>query len=657
VDQLHGTAIGERVTMGDEHEGHIESVSTRIGSGFSRAEISAVLAGAPFLDGLSPEVVADVVSAFERVELAGDSQLLRSDVPNDSLYVVVHGALRTLARDGGGRERVVAESYRGDSLGLLGLLERVAAPIDVYAIRDCVLLRLRRERFRELGMRNPVLVLRLAEGIARRGLQLFGLTRAWMPWSRPGAVAQNIALLLPTGDRYFAQAASALALASLERYRHLAHVTRAFVDQALGEGAAAIAPSDSRQEQVLAFLQSLEPGSEIVLYESDSSSGPWCDRCLRQADRVLAILHADRPDHIAELRPILERTLRRRQVPQLDLALVHPEHADLPRGTVSWAWLQGKARIHHVRTGDHADYQRLARTILRSGVGVVLSGGGARGIAHIGVLKALEEAGVPVDHIGGTSMGSIVAAGYARGWSADTIMEHVRQLFRSRTALYDPTIPFESLLAGRKLERVLRTYFADFDIEDLWLPFFCVSSDLSRAERRVHDQGELWSAVAASCSIPGIFPPVRARSHLLVDGGVVDNLPIDVMAARFDGAIIASDVNLYNDTTPERRGITIDRLRDFARWITPFAKGGRGPEIFEILLRSSQIGSQRATRESLERGDASLYLPIPVQNFRLLDWGANEALYRAGYEYASTRLSTWQPPYLHSAAADSQTPS
>jgi predicted acylesterase/phospholipase RssA/CRP-like cAMP-binding protein len=639
--------------MGDEHLEGV--VSAGIGSGFSRAEISAILSGAPFLQGLAPAAVADVAEAFERIELAGDSQLLRSDVPNDSLYVVVHGALRTLARDASGGEFVVAESYRGDGLGFIGLLERVAAPIDVYAIRDSILLRLRRERFRELGMRHPELVLRLAEGIARRGMQLVGRARGHMTWSRPGAIAQNIALLVPTGDRYFAQAASALALASLERCRRVVHVTSTFVDRALGKGAAAITPSDTRNEQVLAFLQSLEPDSEIVLYESDGLSGPWCDRCLRQADRVLAILRADRPDHIAEVRPILERTLGRRQVPALDLALVHSENADLPRGTASWSWLQGRARIHHIRTADREDYQRVARTIVRSGVGVVLSGGGARGIAHVGVLKALEEAGVPVDHIGGTSMGSIVAAGYARGWSADTIMEHLRQLFRRRTALYDPTIPFESLLAGRKLERVLRKYFEDFDIEDLWLPFFCVSTDLSRAERRVHDHGQLWSAIAASCSIPGIFPPVRARNQLLVDGGVVDNLPIDVMAARFDGVIIASDVNLYDDTSPEERGITLDRVRDFVRWINPFADGGRGPEIFEILLRSSQLGSQRATLESLERGAASLYLPIPVQNFRVLDWGAHQALYAAGYEYTKRRLSTWQPTQLR-GAADSHAP-
>ncbi|HZU82612.1 MAG TPA: patatin-like phospholipase family protein [Polyangiaceae bacterium] len=284
---------------------------------------------------------------------------------------------------------------------------------------------------------------------------------------------------------------------------------------------------------------------------------------------MLAIARADRPAHLEGLRAMVARSPRRERLPPIDLALVHAGDVDVPRGSAAWAWLRDHARIHHVRAGERRDYERIARTMVRCGVAVVLSGGGARGIAHVGVLRALEEAGVPVDAIGGASMGGLVAAGYARGWDAGAILDRMRRLFRrSGRALYDPTLPFVALLAGRKLERVLRRYFEDLAIEDLWLPFFCVSTDLGRAAVHVHDRGALWRAVAASCSIPGVFPPRRDGGRVLVDGGVIDNLPLDVMAARFDGAIVASDVNLYDDASaraPAHHRRAAPRVRELAQ--------------------------------------------------------------------------------------------
>ncbi len=618
------------------------------------ADVLELLSRAPGFEGLAPEVLADVINACELVQIAGDEQLLRRDVPNDSLYMVIHGGLRVFDRDALDRERVVFESYRGDPVGLTSLVPGASARIDVVAIRDSVLLRLTRASFTALGARHPELFMRLLATITQRGLGLLGAQAEWSTWRRPEAAAQNLALLVPSHDRYFARAAADLACAALERYRSIGRVSRHTVDAALGKGASTMSSSAPENGALLAFLRDLERRHDTLLYECDTTVVPWSDRCLRQADRVIAVVRADRPDHLDEIRPLLERTLRRRQVPQLDVALVHAAHADVPAVPAEWAWLTGRAAIHHVRMGERRDYERLARTVVRAGVALVLSGGGARGIAHVGVLKALEDARVPVDAIAGTSMGALVAAGYARGWSADTIMAKMRELFASRIALYDPTLPFEALLAGHKLERVLRDNFGDVLIENLWLPFFCVSTNLTRAKRHVHDRGEVWRAVAASCSIPGVFPPRHEGDEQLVDGGIVDNLPIDVMADRFEGAIVASDVNLYGevDAEPGPRSVA-GRVLDFARWLNPLGDSPKhGAEIFEILLRSSLVGSQQATLASLARGDASLYLPLPVGRFGILEWRACDDLYRVAYQYATDRLASWTPPAIRTAARD-----
>lgn len=613
----------------------------------SSADLAAVLTAAPFLEDLEPEIVADLAAACELVRLDGGRRLMRQGTPNDSLYVVVHGGLRTLARDARGREHVVSESYRGDSVGMADLLSRASTPADVYAIRDSTLLRLTRESFVALGARHPQLILRIAESIVRKGLALLGQQEQWITWTRPGAAARNVALVVPNRDRHFASLASDRMRTALERHCRVGQVTHQALDAAFGAGTSSFSPGDDRGEDVLAFVQDLERDNEIVLYECDTAMPPWCERCLGQADRVLCIVRADRPEHIAEIREVLEPTIYREQAPQLDLVLDHATGTVVPSGVARRASLFPRAHIHNVRSDNPGDYERLARTIIRAGIALVLSGGGARGIAHVGVLKAFEDAGIPVDAIGGTSMGSIAAAAWARGWSADTIMAKIRELMRRPGALLDPTLPFQSLLAGRKLERVLQGFFGELDIEDLWLPFFCVSTNLSGVGPHVHERGQLWRALAASCSIPGIFPPRREGADQLVDGGVVDNLPIDVMAERFEGAVVASDVNLYGEVEPPHRSqSTAGRLLDVARWLNPVSpRADRAPEILEILLRTTLVGSRRTAMAALTQGAASLYLRLPVARFGVVDWRAYDELFAVGYEYARQQLASFEPPW------------
>jgi predicted acylesterase/phospholipase RssA len=270
-------------------------------------------------------------------------------------------------------------------------------------------------------------------------------------------------------------------------------------------------------------------------------------------------------------------------------------------------------------------------------IGIVLGGGGARGMAHLGVLAALNEAGIPIDCICGTSMGAIVAAGVARGWSVNEMREHVVTVFARRLALYDPTIPISSLLAGKKLDAVIRELYGDAMIEDLWLPFFCVSTDLTRAEPVVHDNGSLCQAVRASCSIPGMFPPVVTDGRVLVDGGLMDNLPIDLFASRYPGAIVAVDVFPYGEPTlMAPTGPIISRLHKLRERIH---RKRMAPPLFDSLMRSTLVGSRFRQQTVIPRMKNLLYLKPPVAAFGILHWGAHEALYEAGYRYASEALA------------------
>ncbi len=267
----------------------------------------------------------------------------------------------------------------------------------------------------------------------------------------------------------------------------------------------------------------------------------------------------------------------------------------------------------------------------------MLSGGGARGIAHVGVIAALAEAGVPIDYVCGTSMGAIFAASLALGFDVERIRAEVRELFAKPFALYDLTLPISSLLAGKKLDRVLHEQLGEAEVEDLWLPFFCVSTDLAHARMVVHDRGSLWKSVRASCSIPGIFPPLPLDGATLVDGGLVDNLPLDLMLERCSGPIIAVDVFPYGDPGFEQPRGTI------ARWLRALRTRVRGepasPPLFDILMRSTLVGSKVRQRTAMRDAVDVLYLEPPVAHFGTLQWRSHRALFDVGYEYAAKALA------------------
>jgi predicted acylesterase/phospholipase RssA len=237
-------------------------------------------------------------------------------------------------------------------------------------------------------------------------------------------------------------------------------------------------------------------------------------------------------------------------------------------------------------------------------------------------------------------MGAIFAGGLARGWSATRIMDHVRELFASRFALYDPTIPFKSLLAGKKLDRVLEGLFGDIAIVDLWIPFFCVATSIVQARPEVHDTGMLRDAIRSSCSIPGLFPPFQAVRDLLVDGGIVDNLPIGVMSERCRGPVIAVDVFPYDRHGRARsHGLWVRVLE----WLKPAAGGGM--PLFDTLMHATLAGSQRTTEMSRTSHPPALYLTPDLNKFSILDWRAYEALFQAGYDCAKRKIDEGALPH------------
>jgi predicted acylesterase/phospholipase RssA len=231
---------------------------------------------------------------------------------------------------------------------------------------------------------------------------------------------------------------------------------------------------------------------------------------------------------------------------------------------------------------------RLARLLTGRGIGLTLSGGGARGLAHIGVVKALRQANIAIDAVGGTSLGAILGAGVAMEWTHDELVDRFRRAFVDTNPLNDYTLPLMSLVSGRKVTRLLRGEFGELQIEDLPLPFYCVSSNLTTGRLAVHRTGSLWRWLRASVAIPGVLPPIFHQGDVHVDGGAMNNLPVDVMREVGRGPIIGVDVGADRAFTADFDDVDVPGLWKAMAW---FRSKKKRVNIFQILWRAGMVNS------------------------------------------------------------------
>ena len=598
---------------------------------------------------LDDDVALAVAKQAEWLSLASGEVLFRQGEPGGSLYVVISGRLQAVHRAPDGSERVLGEVARGESVGEMAFFTGEARSATLAALRDSVLLRFSRDVFEEIVARHP----QVTTGIVRL---LVERMRRSMRAQAPGAAVANVAVVPARPELPATEFAARLA-AALSAHGSTLHVNSARIDDLVGlPGAAQATERDALGARVAAWLDEQESALRFVVYEADAVDSPWTRRCIRQADRVLLVAPADGGGDPAvpgeaEAIVLAGAAAGRAATTNRTLVLVHPGGAAapaLPAGTARWLAPRQVRDHQHLRWDRAADFERLARSLAGRSVGLVLGGGGARGFAHIGVIRALREAGVPIDIVGGTSMGAAIAAQCALGWDYDEMLAANARVWLELRPHYKVTVPLIAIVDNRKAMRCAELLYGTADVEDCWTTYFCVSSNLTTAQMVVHRTGALRWATMASASLPVFSPPIADGRHLLVDGALVNNLPVDVMREQMGaGRVIAVEVSLEDDETfaVERVPTPWEMLRSRVppRPATPV----RFPGIMETLVRSTLLGSIR--REVEMAADADLCLRPPIERFGLLEFSAMKDIARSGYEYATRFLeegrdvSEWMP--------------
>ncbi|KAI9190694.1 uncharacterized protein BJ171DRAFT_434169 [Polychytrium aggregatum] len=656
---------------------------------------------------LSP-IVLHIDVALEWTTISAGQLLCRQGDHSDALYIVLNGRLRSIAehqRNGEKQLEILGEYGQGESVGEQEVLTDVRRPATIHAIRDTEIAVMPKTLFNTLCLRHPEITIQMAKIIATRSIS----TPQRLPASSIisdslGAAAdlgknnvnlKTVALLPVNGITPIAEFADKLGDALELIGASVARLNTSAVMSKLGKHAF----NRLGRLKLNNWLAEQEESYRIVLYIADGGvNAPWTQRCIRQADCILLVGLGDGDPSIGEFERLL---LGMKTTARKELVLLHSERRCQSGSTARWLknrlWIHAHHHVHmpiigpkifndsrrqgtllhlrHLRgqlskyyaqvtakdfkadhsamtspniyTGIRSDFARLSRRLLSRSIGLVLGGGGARGLSHLGVIRAFEEAGIPIDMVGGTSIGSFVSGLYARENDHVSIYGRAKSFSGRMTSVWrqlmDLTYPVTSLFNGHEFNRGIWKCFSNTQIEDCWLSFFAVTTNITWSRMEIHQKGYMWRYIRASMSLSGYLPPLCDNGNMLLDGGYLNNLPADVMRSLGAETIVAVDVGNVDDTSPVNYGDTLSGWWVLLRRYNPFEKTdyGKIPQLADIQSRLAYVSSVKQLEEA-KRVEGCYYLHPPVHKYGVLSFDKFQEIYETGYRFGQDIVQKWE---------------
>lgn len=597
------------VPRGVVHMSSADSLAARL--------LSATL----MFDRTSLAALEALAAESDRRVLRRGEVLVREGDPSDGFFIVLSGRFTVHKR---GTTGSVAQIGQGELVGEVGFFAGVPRTATVLAARDSIVLEIRGDHFEKAAEALPSLRQAVTTFLARRfAMQSPSSSRLSEP-----AKIRTLAIVPAGGSRL-----SPVFIGHLRKAFDVG--TRAqFVARADIHARFARLPIDD--QRILNWLNELEAETEFIVYVADEELNDWTRVCIRQADAVLLIADAACSPH---LNASEELALSVHPPSSARLVMVHDNRSAAVSGTP--VWLDARPHVghhHHVALEDGSDIQRLVRFISGKARGFVAAGGGSLGSAHLGVYKAFVEAGACFDYLGGTSSGAAMMAGFARGLDPEQIDRGTHDIFVKGRAFRRLTVPHFALLDHKVFDRALRAEYSEVLIEDLWLPFFALSTNLSSRQPHVHRRGKLWQAVRASGSIPGVLPPFfTAEGDMLVDGGIMNNLPLEQMKELKTGPNV---VVRLGSSGPQKYDIDYDRIPGASElavaWLNPFGRAGlpKVPSMLQVIVAS--MLAHRPQDVALGVEDV-LVSPEVSSTISFMDWNRHSELFSDAYD----RTARW----------------
>uniref|UniRef100_A0A665UWF8 lysophospholipase n=1 Tax=Echeneis naucrates TaxID=173247 RepID=A0A665UWF8_ECHNA len=624
--------------------------------------------------------VRQIDFALDWMAVEAGRAVYRQGDKSDSTFIVLSGRLRSVIAKDDGKKELAGEYGRGDLIGVVEAVTHMNRATTVHAVRDSELAKLPEGALNSIKRRYPQVVTRLIHLLGQKilgnmqqmngplaGTHTLITSIGTIKWDA-GNPASNLSTvaILPVSEEV------PLTSFTLELQHALSGIgptqllTSDIIKQRLGSAAL-----DSVHEYRLSsWLGQQEDIHRIVLYQSDSGLTPWTQRCIRQADCIIIVGLGEQEPTVGELERMLEGSSVRAQK---QLVLLHREDGPPPKGTAEWlnmrSWI---SRHHHLscprrvfsrrslpklrelyqrvfeKSPDrHSDFSRLARILTGNSIALVLGGGGARGCSQVGILRALKEAGIPIDLVGGTSIGSFMGALYAEEKSYSRSRVRAREWAMDMTSYFkkilDLTYPVTSMFSGASFNSSVSSVFKDKQIEDLWLPYFNITTDITASSMRVHTDGSLWRYVRASMSLSGYLPPLcdPKDGHLLMDGGYINNLPADVARSMGAKVVIAIDVGSRDERNLTNYGDSLNGWWLLWKRFNPLAERVKVLNMAEIQTRLAYVCCVRQLEE-VKDSEYCEYIRPPIDHYGTLEFGKFDEIAEVGYHHGKTLFDVWQ---------------
>ncbi|XP_077398600.1 patatin-like phospholipase domain-containing protein 7a [Vanacampus margaritifer] len=619
--------------------------------------------------------VRQIDFALDWMAVEAGRAVYRQGEKSDSTFIVLSGRLRSVIMKEDGKKELIGEYGRGDLIGVVEALTHQNRATTVHAVRDSELAKLPEGALSSIKRKFPQVVTRLIHLLGQKILQQVNLplTGRSLALHTPGSKwdAGNQASNLSTVTVLPVSEEVPLTAFTLELQHALLAIgptlllTSDIIKQRLG----AAALDSVHEYRLSSWLGQQEDIHRIVLYQTDYTLTPWTQRCIRQADCIIIVGLGEQDPAVGELERMLEGSAVRAQK---QLVLLHKEDGPPPKGTVDWlnmrSWisrhlhlscprrvfskrslpklLELYQRVFEKPADRHSDFSRLARVLTGNAIALVLGGGGARGCSQVGILRALCEAGIPVDLIGGTSIGSLLGALYAEHRSHSRMRMRAREWAMEMTSVFkkvlDLTYPVTSMFSGAAFNSSISNVFKSKQIEDLWIPYFNITADITASAMRVHTDGSLWRYVRASMSLSGYLPPLcdPKDGHLLMDGGYINNLPADVARSMGAKVVIAIDVGSRDETNLTNYGDSLSGWWLLWKRLNPLAEKVKVLNMAEIQTRLAYVCCVRHL-ESVKNSDYCEYIRPPIDRYRTLEFGKFDEIAEVGYQHGKTVFDVW----------------
>lgn len=532
--------------------------------------------------------------------------------PGNSFYIVLSGRFRAL-QDTDEGIYILGDISAGEPIGEVSLFTREPHSASVIALRKSSVLKLEDGEYHELVQAFPAFASALTRFVIER-------MRRNALHKKMDAAPKNIAVV------------------NLQHGNDVSAYTSAIEQQLLSMGFQIRIwdASSYSEENYKATFDNMEKQAGLNFLVCDAQHPEWASQCIAYCDLVIVASGFHESSDLYPIEKQLDLYSKHFLNKKIYLLLLHEADAPVPVNTRRW-FSNRHFDLHiHLRSGHAADIRRFCRIVTHQATGLVLGGGGARGFAHAGVLKALLEAGVEIDFVGGTSAGAIYGATFTHSdFDLQRIFSLCQQAAERKLTSNDFTFPFVSLMSGKKFRRFLDMMYGETYLEDLWVNTFTVSTNFSDATLKVHETGLTRQQVEASMAIPGVFPPVIINKQLHIDGGVLDNLPVEAMYKKPVRHVIAVSLS-----TEEHASVDLKEVP--SSWQLFWSKIRRSgnaeiPGLSSILVNSITINSRH--KQEAVKPHVSLYLELDLRGYKFLDWAHWKELIDKGYSQAKQQLA------------------